>query len=308
MTEKPKILVVGSVNMDLVVRAGAIPIGGETVLGSDFVTSPGGKGANQAVSAARLGADVRMIGRVGDDAFGQSLRDRLADEHVDTDAVLVTADTPSGVAMITVDSAGENAIVVASGANFRVTPEDVTAHESLFAWADAVLLQLELPINTVAAAANLAKQHDCLTILDPAPAASDLPESLYAVDVISPNVSEGQLLTGQCRDGDRAAELVAADLLARGAKMAVLKLGASGSLAVTADGETHRIAPFVVDVVDTTAAGDCFTAALAVALSRGESLPAACLFANACGALACTTLGAQSAAPTADATNALCGA
>jgi ribokinase len=308
MTEKPKILVVGSVNMDLVVRAGSIPIGGETVLGSDFVTSPGGKGANQAVSAARLGADVRMIGRVGDDAFGQSLRDRLDAEGVDTRAVLTTADTPSGVAMITVDDAGENAIVVASGANFCVTPDDVAACESLFEWADAVLLQLELPIDTVAAAANLAKQHNCLTILDPAPAVSDLPEALYAVDVISPNVSEGQILTGQCRDGDRAAELVAADLLARGAKMAVLKLGASGSLAVTADGETHRIAPFAVEVVDTTAAGDCFTAALAVALSRGESLPAACLFANACGALACTTLGAQSAAPTADATNALCGA
>ncbi|MFW6146420.1 MAG: ribokinase [Planctomycetota bacterium] len=293
MTGSSNILVVGSINMDLVVRSEHIPAPGETVLGGDLITSPGGKGANQAVAAARLGGGCRMIGRVGDDSFGEALLANLAAEGVDTAGVRALAGIPSGVALIAVAADGENAIVVAPGANGRLTAEELEAHDEAFAAASVVVLQLELPLDTVVAAAERARRHGCTVILDPAPAPAALPAALYAVDVISPNVSEAATLLGRAgADGEH----VAAALAERGAAAAVLKLGAAGSL-VWQDGRAERIAPFAVTPVDTTAAGDAFTAALAVAVARGDALADAARFANAAGALACTRVGAQNAAP-----------
>ena len=299
MTDEPKILVVGSINMDLVVRSPHMPVPGETVLGESFATSPGGKGANQAVAAARLGAHCCFLGRVGDDEFGRELLANLRAEKIDCTNVIATADVATGVAMIVVDSRGENSIVVASGANYRLTPDDVFGRSRAFEEADAVVLQLELPLPTVRAAIDLAKRHGCKVILDPAPAPSRLPAALCEVDVISPNVTEAELLTGSKTGEERADKNIALDLIARGALAAVLKLGARGSMVVTADGHMARIPAYDVNIVDTTGAGDAFTAALAVSVARGEDLRTAARLANAAGALACTKLGAQSAMPTA---------
>jgi ribokinase len=299
--DRPNILVVGSINMDMVVRAPRMPAPGETILGSRFVTSPGGKGANQAVSAARLGAQVTMVGRVGEDDFGRTLLGNLREEGIDCTHVLPTPDAATGVAMILVDAVGENAIVVAGGANRQLTPDDIYPRRELFEAADAVLLQLELPLPTVRAAIDLARRDGCKVILDPAPAPRRLPAELCRVDVISPNISEAEIITGtKAGDDERADRIIAADLIARGAKAAVLKLAARGALVVAADGQMARVPAYKVDIVDTTAAGDAFTAALAVGLAEGRDLPGAAKFANAAGALACTKLGAQSAMPTAD--------
>ena len=298
--DKPPILVVGSVNMDLVVRTPHMPAPGETVLGEGFVTSPGGKGANQAVAVARLGGACRMIARVGQDAFGQSLLANLKADGVDCADVIPTTDAPSGVAMILVDSRGENSIVVASGANFRLTPDDLFSRAEAFEQAAVVVLQLELPLPTVRAAIQMARRHGCKIVLDPAPAQRNLPPELFQVDVFSPNVSEAELLTGRKAIEERVDKQVASDLIARGAGAAVLKLGSRGSMVVTADSHFYTVPPYRVQVEDTTAAGDAFTAALAVAVGRGERLHEAARFANAAGALACTKLGAQLAMPTAD--------
>jgi ribokinase len=299
MAEKPRVLIVGSVNMDLVVRCGRMPAPGETVLGEGFVTSPGGKGANQAVAAARLGAQCRLLGRVGADPFGQTLLKNLRSEGIDCEHVQPTPGASTGVAMIVVDSRGENSIVVASGANYLMTPDDVVAHADAFARVDVVTLQLELPLPTVAAAIELARRNGCLVVLDPAPAPEQMPSALCEVDVITPNVGEAEMITGSRTGEERADKNIALDLIARGAKAAVLKLGSRGSMVVTADGHMSRVPAYEVDIVDTTAAGDAFTAALAVAVATGRSLREAAKFANAAGALACTRLGAQSAMPTA---------
>jgi len=298
MAEKPNVLVVGSVNMDMVVRSPRMPAPGETVLGEGFVTNPGGKGANQAVAAARLGGKVKFIGRVGADAFGEALLANLKKEGIDCADLLRTPDAPTGVAMIIVDSRGENSIVVASGANHRLTPDDIFAREQAFAAADVLLLQLELPLPTVRAACDLAERHGCRIVLDPAPAPKQLCDRLCDVDIITPNVCEAELITGTKTGEERADKNIALDLIARGAKAAVLKLGSRGSMVVTADGEIARVPAYKVDIVDTTAAGDAFTAALAVAAAEGQELAEAAKFANAAGALACTRLGAQSAMPT----------
>ncbi|MBS3820956.1 MAG: ribokinase [Planctomycetes bacterium] len=301
VTEPPRILVIGSINMDLVVRTPAMPAPGETVLGSDVTTSPGGKGANQAVAAQRLGGMVTMIARVGDDAFGETLKNGLAEEGIDVAYVTVTESTPTGVAFIMVDRQGENSIVVASGANHAVTPDDVYTHEQLFDEHDVLVLQLELPCPTVRAAIDLARRHGLKTLLDPAPAMKQFPDELCCVDVISPNVNEAEILTGKkaVEERDRIDKLVASELIQRGAKNAVLKLGSRGSLVVCADGHMYRVPPYKVEVVDTTAAGDAFTAGLAVSLAQGRGLHESARLANAAGSLACTTLGAQSAMPTA---------
>jgi ribokinase len=305
MADEPMILVVGSLNMDLVVRTPHMPAPGETVLGRGFTTSPGGKGGNQAVAAARLGGNCRMIGRVGADAFGRELTDNLKASGVDTTDVITTPDAPTGVAMILVDSSGENSIVVASGANFRLTPDDIFPRSELFEQAKVVVLQLELPLPTVRCAIQLARRHGCKVILDPAPAPQSLPEDLCEVDIISPNVSESELITGEKAQDERGDKLVASKLIERGAQAVVLKLGGRGSLVVCADEHFYRVPPYKVDVVDTTAAGDAFTAALAVAVARGEKLRDAAKFANAAGALACTKFGAQAAMPTAEEVHAI---
>ena len=302
MDENPLILVVGSINMDLVVKSPRMPGPGETLLGTGFVTAPGGKGANQAVAVARQGGRCAFLGRVGQDPFGQTLLAGMRAEGIDCGHVRVTPNAATGVAIIIVDAKGENSIVVASGANFLVTPDDLFHDENLFAQAKVVVLQLELPLPTVHAAKALAEKHGCTVILDPAPAPAALPPELCRVDIISPNVTEAEMITGLAagEGEDRFGRGIAAELIARGAKAAVLKLGARGSLVMTAGGEIQSVRPYKVNVVDTTAAGDAFTAAIAVGVARGLPLSQAAKIANAAGALACTKFGAQTSMPTAD--------
>jgi len=300
---KDSILVVGSINMDMVVRVREMPAPGETVLGGGFGTAFGGKGANQAVAVARLGGKCRFISAVGDDEFGPALRGNLHKEGVDCSAVATKRGEPSGVAMIMVDANGENSIVVSSGANFHVTPDDdLFPNEHLFAEAAIVVLQLELPLPTVRAACELARRHHGRILLDPAPAPATLCDELCRVDVLTPNVTEAQRITGGRTVGlgdESVDKLVASAIIQRGAKNVVLKLGGRGSMVVTGDGHFYTVPPFKVPIVDTTAAGDAFTGALAVAMARGDHLRDAARFANAAGALACTRLGAQTAMPTA---------
>ena len=299
MADGPEILVVGSINMDIVVRSPRMPVPGETILGSSLVTSPGGKGANQAVAVARMGGNCRMIGRVGDDAFGETLLKGLLDEGINCQCVHKTADTSSGVAIIVVDAKGENSIIVASGANNDLTPDDIFHCESAFKAADIVVLQLEIPIPTVRATLDVARRNQCKVILDPAPAPKHISPELFTVDIISPNATEAELLVGKKTGEERMEKQVGLEFIARGSKAAVLKLGQRGSLVVTADGHFYRVPSYKVSVVDTTAAGDAFTGALAVAIGRGDNLQNAAKLANAAGALTCTRLGAQSAIPTA---------
>lgn len=293
-----RIVVVGSINMDLVVRAPRMPRPGQTLTGSDFLTAPGGKGANQAVAAARLGADVAMIGRVGDDVFADRLVRGLQDAGVHTDHVLRTADCPSGTAVITVDDSGENSIIVVPGSNGQLTPADIEAREQLIADAHVLLLQLEVPLETVVRAAQIARGHGVRVIVDPAPAPTQaLPAQLHNVDIISPNQSEAAALTGQSAQTVEQAEAAAGKLVDQGAGHAVIKLGAAGALAVGDDRRPIRVAGFKVDPVDTTAAGDAFTAALGLALAEGRDLAEAMTFGCATGALAVTKMGAQQAMP-----------
>jgi ribokinase len=293
----PVVVVIGSINMDLVARTPRLPGAGETVLGTgDLLSIPGGKGANQAVAAARLGADVHMVGRVGDDAFGRTLLNGLRAEGVNTKFVRRTPGVASGCASILVDARGENCIVVSPGANARVTPADVDAAEALIRRAAVVVLQLEIPLATVRRAITLARKHGVPAVLDPAPVPPrGLPAALYRVDVLSPNEHEAAQLAGV----DRAApDVLASKLIKRGPKRLVLKLGAKGSLSVDTSGVTRRAKPFRVKAIDTTAAGDAFTGALAVAMAEGMEHDAALRFANAAGALCCSQMGAQPALPT----------
>ena len=307
MATTKKIVVVGSINMDLVVRTPRIPAAGETLLGDSFVTIPGGKGANQAVAAAKLasaGIEVHMIGRVGDDDFGERLLNGLIGHHVDTQYVTVSEGTPSGVAVILVDKKGENTIVVAPGANAKLTPKDVDAAEGLIAEASAVVLQLEIPLETVAHVIAMCQRFNVFTILDPAPVPpTGMPRALYGVDVLTPNQVEAEALLGLHAPRDvmpkRAEDrkLIGSELLARGAKSVVLKRGRRGAVLVDRDGMIRTIKPLKVKIVDTTAAGDAFTAALAVAHAEGMELFAAARFANAAGAACCEDFGAQPALP-----------
>lgn len=300
---RPTIVVIGSINMDLVVRSDHVPFPGETVLGRDFTTVPGGKGANQAVAAARLGGMAIMIGRVGEDDFGRQLVEGLVRSGVDCEHVLATRGHASGIAMIVVEDSGENAITVASGANFQVTPSDVDAAADVIQGARVCLLQLELPVETVARAIEICRRHGVETILDTAPApAEGLPDTLYRADIISPNESEAALLTGL--PASKNPQAVAAALRKRGARTVVLKLGQRGAY-VSSDQGDVALPGFSIQPVDTTAAGDAFTAALAVGRAMGWELPESVRFANAAGALACTKHGAQPSMPTDDEARAL---
>jgi len=299
-----RITVVGSLNMDLVVRAPRIPRPGETVLGGEFHTAPGGKGANQAVAAARLGGRVSMVGRVGSDAFARSLLDGLDADGVDHALVTHDPEAATGVALIVVDDAGENSIVVASGANMRLSPADVDAAEAVIAGADVLLLQLEVPLAAVVRAAKMAHTHGATVILNPAPACPLPHELLSLVDVLVPNESETALLT-HLSVGDRA-EIEAAAMRLRELSVdtVVLTLGERGALLV-GEGEKELIPAFEVTPVDTTAAGDAFVGGFAVALAEGRSLADAVRWGNAAGALATTKLGAQPSLPTRRAVEAL---
>ena len=296
MVKRPRIVIVGSINLDLVARVPKLPRPGETVLGREFKQVPGGKGANQAVAAALLGADVTMIGRVGDDLFGGQLIDALRQRGVRTDLVQPTAGTTSGLALIGVEGSGQNAIIVIGGANQRLSPDDVREREAAIAAADALLVQLEVPLETVAAALEIARRSGVFAVLDPAPAAN-LPNALLAVDLISPNQTEAEALTGLVVRSASDAARAAAALHQQGVRQVVIKLGEQGALASEAGGEAIHVPAPAVTVVDTTAAGDAFTAALAVALIEGQPLALATRLACAAGSLATTREGAQDAMP-----------
>ncbi len=301
------ITVVGSLNMDFVVQVEQLPLPGETVLGSGFATLPGGKGANQACAASKLGGRVRMVGRVGDDLLGRQLRDSLAAAGVDTAAVLATEGMPSGVALICVENGGRNQIVVASGANRLLSPGDV-AHALRDAASGFLLLQLESPIETVECAVALGIERGMAVILDPAPARPLSDTLLAIVSCLTPNESEAMtLLDG--RGGAiplREAPEVARALRARGPRAVILKLGENGAFLDDGTGGRH-FPGLKVEAVDTTAAGDTFNGALAVALAEGRPLPEAIPFASAAGALAVTRLGAQSSIPSRSEVDALLG-
>jgi len=299
-----RVAVVGSLNMDLVTRTPRIPRPGETIIGHDFHTLPGGKGANQAVAAARLGACVSMVGRVGHDAFASSLLDNLAAAGVDHTFVTPDLEAATGVALIEVDDSGQNSIVVASGANMRLSPADVDTAEAVIAAADVLLLQLESPLEVVIRAAQLAHTHRAMVILNPAPACP-LPSTLLSlVDVLAPNESETALLTGMPVGNRAEAEAAATALRQLGVEIVILTLGEQGALLARAEGIEYFPA-FAVRPVDTTAAGDAFMAGLAVALAEGQPLAEAVRWGNAAGALATTQLGAQPSLPTRQALEAL---
>lgn len=291
------VLVVGSSNTDLVIRVPRIPRPGETVLGGAFSTAAGGKGANQAVAAARAGGRVAFVARIGDDQFGRESLEGLGRDGIDTRFVLTTPGAASGIALITVDERGENSISVASGANALLSAADVGRAAEAFAAADIVLLQLESPLETVEAAAREAKRRGVPVILNPAPA-RELGDALLAgVSVLTPNEHEAGLLTGIPVRDERSARDAARRLRERGPGTVIVTLGERGVLALAAGFEASLPA-FKVKPVDTTAAGDVFNGALAVALAEKLPLPDAVRFAQAAAAISVTRPGAQPSAPT----------
>lgn len=292
----PKITVIGSLNMDLIVEAPHIPAPGETVIGGAFYTAVGGKGANQAVAAARLGAQVTMVGRLGDDAYGQAQIEGMRAEGIDTTYIKADPESHTGVALITVEESGQNSIVVSPGANWRLSAIDVNAVEDAIANADIVLLQLEVRDEVIECAVDLATRHNIPILLNPAPARPLKPELLGKVAYLIPNESETALYTNQAIT-DRASALAAAEKLRQiGIGVVILTLGSQGALLHTVD-LTEHISAFPVNPVDTTAAGDAFVAGFAVAVASGHSLVAAVRFAAATGALATTKPGAQPSLP-----------
>lgn len=292
--DRPRIVVVGSANIDLVTRVTRCPKPGESLIGRSFATVTGGKGANQAVAAGRLGAETVFIGCVGNDGFGQLQRESLTAAGVDARHIKTHATDPTGTAVILVADEGQNSIVVTPAANYGLLPEDIAALEPVFRDADAVVLQLEIPLETVEAALDMARRHRVLSVLDAGPA-QRVPASLVAkADIISPNETEAEAMTGHSVTSIEDARAAARCLLEMGAQCAVMKLGAKGSFYLGA--EECYAPPFQVTAVDTTAAGDAFTAALAVAWGR-MAIPEALRFANATGALAATVAGAQPSMP-----------
>jgi ribokinase len=297
VAKKPRIVVVGSVNTDMVVKGKRLPGPGETVSGGTFLMAGGGKGANQAVAAARLGAEVTLVAKVGRDTLGAQAIDNFRREGILTDCILQSADEATGVALILVDAAGENLISVASGANHALTPEEIDQQADRIRGADMLMLQLETPLETVHRAAEIAAKAGVPVILNPAPAAA-LPEKLLAcVTYLTPNETETEILTGVPVRDEKSAQQAAERLLAAGTRHVIVTLGAKGAQKTDSSG-TLLVPSTPVDAVDTTAAGDAFNGGLAWALASGMALEQAMRQACLVGALSATRLGAQPSLPT----------
>ena len=297
----PKVAVVGSLNIDLVCHATRRPGKGETIIGDAFDIFTGGKGFNQATAAARLGAEVTLVGSVGTDPFGEMLLAATENEHIDSRFVTKRTDTGTGVATIVIEPDGDNSIIVVPRANMALTTADIDAAADTIADADVLLLQLETPVAASEHAAEIAKAHGTMVILNPAPA-QPLPDSLLAyVDILTPNQSEAELLSGMRVSNDEethnAAEVLRARMVDTTTSAVVLTLGEQGALILTAT-ISERVPALSVNAVDTTGAGDAFCGALATALASGETLHTAIAFANAAGAAAVTVVGATPSMPT----------
>lgn len=295
-TSRRQILVVGSSNTDMVIKAAHLPRPGETILGGTFFMNPGGKGANQAVAIARLGGPVTFICKTGSDIFGHQSQQLFEEEGINTSYVFSDSGNPSGVALITVDEKAENSIVVASGANANLLPSDLEKAEEAIERADLVLMQLEVPMETVCFVADIAWQKGKKVILNPAPAhplPADLLRHLY---LITPNETEAEMITGVKITDESSAGEAARALSGMGVQHVIITLGSKGAL-IYSNGKAEMVPALKVAAVDTTAAGDVFNGALTVALSEGRSLKEAARFACKASAISVTRVGAQSSAP-----------
>lgn len=290
------ICVIGSLNMNLVVNVDTMPKPGQTIIGSNFKEVPGGKGANQAVAMARLNGNVSMIGKVGEDGFGQTLINSLKNDKVDT-TYIQTSKGATGVALITVDKNAQNSIVVSPGANFEVKEDDIDNNIEAIKNSDIVVLQLETPLNTIKYALNKAKELNKYTILNPAPAVKLDDEIIKNVDLLTPNETELEIISGVSIETEEDIQKAAQIMIEKGVKELIVTLGSKGSLYINKEKSMFKKA-YKVEAVDTTAAGDSYTGALAVALSQDKNIEDAMDFASKVGALSVLKEGAQSSLPT----------
>lgn len=292
----PRIAVIGSINMDVVVESERLPVQGETILGKKVYFIPGGKGANQAVAAARLGADTMMIGALGNDEFGKSLFSSLKKEKIDVTGVKQVDHVHSGIASILLTK-NDNRIIVVPGANYQCHREHLLEYEYLIQKADIILLQLEIPLETVELAIELAKKENKKVILNPAPASKIAEEQFKQIDYITPNRSELSYLTNQQIEDDQDLETAMQLLIEQGPKHVITTLGSKGAAYMGPDRKLHMVAGQTVSVIDTTGAGDSFNAAFAYAIAKGDNVPEAVSFAIKASALKVTKLGAQTGMP-----------
>lgn len=289
-----KILIIGSSNTDMVITTEEFPKPGETIFGRQFIMNPGGKGANQAVAATRLGAVVSFVIKTGKDVFGSYTLAALRHEGIDTSNIIKTSAHQSGVALITVNAQGENTIVVASGANMQLVPEEI--NEALLKSAGIILLQLEIPMKTIEHIVHTAKKYDCKLVLNPAPAIAIPASILHGLFLITPNETETEIITGIYPDTLPAMKKAGKYFLKKGVQNVIITVGERGAFLMNADHSILIPSPLVTPV-DTTAAGDTFNGAIVTALAEGMDLPAACAFACKAASISVTRLGAQSSAP-----------
>ena len=296
MNNKKKIVIVGSANTDMVISADHFPLPGETLMGTNFMTNFGGKGANQAVTAARMGGQTVFIGKVGNDNFGTSIISNLESEGINVSHLYTTQKTSTGVALITTIPSGENSIIVNAGANGQLTADDVRDSEEVIAEAGTVLMQLETPVAALTEAAKLGKKHGAFTVLNPAPASPLSHELLENIDLLIPNETEASSISGvEIKDESTAMEAISA-IQGMGVKNVIITVGSKGAIAKV-DGKMIMVPAFKVKAIDTTAAGDTFCGALCVALSEGKDIEAAIRFGNKASSVSVTRKGAQLSIP-----------